>query len=510
MKNNKKAILATFFIGLVLYFFSDGKYVLPLATWLAPVFILYFWRNEQSKAKKALYYIIFTVLTVIAWKGLIPAPGILFIPIAALLAFIYFIPVFLDRYFHRRNAGFLSTFIYPLTGVLLEYVLSFINPTASWGAIAYTQHNNIVLLQLISITGIYGIAFIVGWTASILNWVWENRTNWNQIKKGVYSYLSIMIIIFLFGSIRLNLIHDHSSTVQISSISIPLRHLTNEELHALDEVKSNKHTSQKDRDSVERVITKHNEELFDLTKKQAEYGSKIVFWSEVSGNVFKSGEKEFLKQASDLAKENHIYLMVAYASLLEVGNSLTENKVVAFDPNGKKVLDYLKNNIVPGDHNVSGTTPLQTFKTPYGKIGTAICFDTDFPGFIHTIAKQKPDILLIPKNDWKDIIHIHSYMGYMRGIENGFATIEQTGGGLSLSFDYKGNVLSKMYNDNAGEQAVMVSHVPTKGTTTFYGMFGDIFTWISVLFLLVLLSISRKHSIQVKNDPNESSIDARI
>jgi apolipoprotein N-acyltransferase len=502
MNNQKIVLLGTFVVSLILYFFSNGKFVLPTATWLAPVFILYFWRKEQRKAPKAAFYTLFTVLTVITWKGLIPAPGFLFIPIAALLAFIFFIPVFLDRYFHRRNAGFLSTFIYPLAVVMLEYILSFINPTASWGAIAYTQHNNIVLLQLLSITGIYGIAFIVGWTASVLNWVWENHRDWIQIKKGVYSYLTIMILIFLFGSIRVYLLHDESSTVQISSISIPITFdsLTKEQANAFTQIKSNKNTSTNNIEMVTDVISKHNQKLFDLTKKQADYGSKIVFWSEVSGNVFKKDEKEFLRQASELAKEKHIYLMVAYAALLEAGSPLTENKAVAFDPNGKKVLDYMKNNIVPGDHNVTGKTPLQTFKTPYGKIAAAICFDTDFPGFIHTIAKQKPDILLIPKNDWKDIVHIHSYMGYMRGIENGFATVEQTGSGLSISFDYKGNVLSKMYNDNALDDAVMVSHVPTKGTTTFYAMFGDVFTWISILFLVMLLGFSSKRSVRVKQE----------
>ena len=83
---------------------------------------------------------------------------------------------------------------------------------------------------------------------------------------------------------------------------------------------------------------------------------------------------KFQTSEKRLAKDKHIYLMVAYAALLEVGDPITENKVVAFDPSGKKVLEYLKNNIVPGDYNGSGTTPLQTFNTLYGKIGAAICF----------------------------------------------------------------------------------------------------------------------------------------
>jgi apolipoprotein N-acyltransferase len=494
MNKNKSIILLTPIIGLILYFFSNGKYVLPLAAWLAPAFILYFWRKEQSKRNKFVFYLIYTFATAIGWKGMIPAPGMLFIPIALALAFVFFIPYLLDHYYHQRHPYFLSTLVYPLAVVVIEYILSFINPTATWGAVAYTQHNNIILLQLLSITGIYGIAFVIGWTASILNWVLEYHNNWQQIKKGVYLYLSFMILIALFGSSRVYIQNNHSKSVQISSISIPLKKLNKEEITALTEIKSNKQTSQKHLKMVKDIISAQNDKLFNLTIKQAEIGSKIIFWSEVSGNVFKNEESEFLQRASDIAKEKHIYLMVAYAELIKVGSPLTENKVVAFDPNGKKVLEYLKNKIVPGDHNVVGKTPLQTFDTPYGKIGAAICFDTDFPGFIHTIAKQKTDILLIPKNDWEDIVPIHSYMGYMRGIENGFSTVEQTGGGLSIAFDYNGSVLSKMINNDAVGEAVMVTHVPSKGTTTFYGLFGDVFAWISILSFVILLGSCRKLS----------------
>jgi apolipoprotein N-acyltransferase len=91
-------------------------------------------------------------------------------------------------------------------------------------------------------------------------------------------------------------------------------------------------------------------------------------------------------------------------------------------------------------------------------------------------------------------------MGYMRGIENGFATIEQTGSGLSVSFDYKGNVLSKMDNNAAGDEAVMISHTPTKGSTTFYGMVGDVFAWLAILSLVILLGLSRKWEIRVENE----------
>ena len=150
------------------------------------------------------------------------------------------------------------------------------------------------------------------------------------------------------------------------------------------------------------------------------------------------------------------------------------------------VLSYMKTKIPPGDKNKIGDGILQTFDTPYGRVAAAICYEEEFPGFIHQLANKKPDILLIPKQDWDAIVPLHSYQGYMRGIENGFATVQGVYNGLSIAYDYKGNQLSKMDYDKSSDK-VLVSEVPTKGTTTIYGLIGDTFAWVCVVVLVFLV-----------------------
>jgi apolipoprotein N-acyltransferase len=103
----------------------------------------------------------------------IPDPYYYFITFA--LSSYFFLPFAINNFLSRKIGGFKSTLVLPVTWVVLEYLYSsFINPYYSWGCIAYTQFDNLPLLQIVSIAGIYGITFIIGWFASVLNWIWEN------------------------------------------------------------------------------------------------------------------------------------------------------------------------------------------------------------------------------------------------------------------------------------------------------------------------------------------------
>jgi apolipoprotein N-acyltransferase len=42
------------------------------------------------------------------------------------------------------------------------------------GSIPYTQSGNLPLIQLLSLTGLWGITFLIGWFAAVVNWTWEH------------------------------------------------------------------------------------------------------------------------------------------------------------------------------------------------------------------------------------------------------------------------------------------------------------------------------------------------
>ena len=100
-----------------------------------------------------------------------PKPA--FYAATGLLAACVVLPFAMDRLIAPRLPGFASTLVFPLAWVTMELVVSRTNPFGTWGAIAYTQFGNLPLMQLASVTGIAGIAFLVCWFGSVVNWAWD-------------------------------------------------------------------------------------------------------------------------------------------------------------------------------------------------------------------------------------------------------------------------------------------------------------------------------------------------
>lgn len=49
--------------------------------------------------------------------------------------------------------------------VSIEYIIYLIYPILGGLSDAYTQYQNLYLLQIVTVTGIYGITFLMYWTA---------------------------------------------------------------------------------------------------------------------------------------------------------------------------------------------------------------------------------------------------------------------------------------------------------------------------------------------------------
>jgi apolipoprotein N-acyltransferase len=115
----------------------------------------------------------------------------------------------------------------------------------------------------------------------------------------------------------------------------------------------------------------------------------------------------------------------------------------------------------------------------------------DFPGLFHQAGRLKTDLMLVPSNDWRAIDPWHTEMARFRAIEQGFNMVRQTSLGLSVATDYQGRVLNRMDHYTTADH-VMVSEVPTRGVTTIYSMIGDLFAWLSILTLPLMITIARR------------------
>ena len=64
-------------IGTLLLAFSNGSFTIPLATWLAPVFLLRFSRTQKPIRGLSLVFLAHIVAYAIAWSTTMPMSGIL-------------------------------------------------------------------------------------------------------------------------------------------------------------------------------------------------------------------------------------------------------------------------------------------------------------------------------------------------------------------------------------------------------------------------------------------------
>jgi apolipoprotein N-acyltransferase len=149
-------------VGAALLPFSLFQTVLPLAAWLAPVFLLRFARTQRAIVALPLIGLVSYLATLIATRGFFSAPQSYLFALAGLFSAIAY---GLDRLLVPRLRGVLRTLVFPLADTTLNLLFSS-SDFGIWGLAAYTQAANLPLLQIVSLTGrpfqIGGYGFSLG------------------------------------------------------------------------------------------------------------------------------------------------------------------------------------------------------------------------------------------------------------------------------------------------------------------------------------------------------------
>ena len=472
-------------IGMVLFVFSNGHWIVPLAAWIAPVFLLRYVRNKKAPQGLAILLVLMTLASGIMLFGIIPgALGFLTYVLIFYYALLWWLPYLADKLIASRLSGFHSTLVFPLAMVSVEFInTSFFG---SWAATAYTQFDHLTLMQVSSLTGIWGITFIIFWLAAVANWTLENQTNTQKIRKGIGIYTLVLVSVLFYGGLRLAVFPPISKTVNVVSFT-PQQQLDSYFMDLTNKgFSSSVNMAKTARDSLSAMLDQVHEAMFKRNDEIMGPDTGICVWPEGTISVLAENEAAFIQRGKDLAQKHNSYLLLGFMLIPEQNPAiLRENKAVLINPNGQVVIEFLKANATPGATDLEGPVALQVVDSRFGKLSTAICYDMDFTRFIHQAGQQNVDIMLVPAWDWKDIDPLHSRMAAFRAIENGFSMVRQTGNGLSIAVDHQGRTLASMDHFTTTD-FTMVSQVPTKGVNTLYAFTGDLFAWISIFMLLVL------------------------
>jgi hypothetical protein len=208
-------------LGGLLQLFGFGKWMIPAAAWLVPVFLLHFARGVDPLAGALGIWLVLWIAIAVANQDVIRVPRVGYFGVTALIAALAMLAYLADRLIAPHLPGFTSTLVFPLAWVTIELVNSRANPLGTWGAVAYTQYGNLPLMQLASVIGIWGIAFLINWFGSVVNWAWANNFNWTIVQNGVLFYAGVFGLVMLWGGARIAFASSNIQTVRIAGIGWP-------------------------------------------------------------------------------------------------------------------------------------------------------------------------------------------------------------------------------------------------------------------------------------------------
>jgi apolipoprotein N-acyltransferase len=480
---------------------SYGAHNVPLAAWLAPVFLLRFVRERRPLLGLGVAYLLLVATFAFQLRGMVPIPGLGYYVFLVGFGVVLILPYGLDRLLVRRLDGWAATLVFPCAWAGTEYVVS-LGPYGSWGSAAYSQYGNLPLLQILSVTGLWGVTFLIGWFAAVCNWAWEEGPDSKRVQTGAAIYAAILLGVVLLGGARMAVFPPLAQTVRVASLS-----KGKVEPEASDTVWQHvlqNSASSAELDEFRAWANAVNGDLLSRAEREAQAGAKIVFWGETNAMVFKEDESTLITRGRDLAAKYGIYLGVAMASWHRGQNPPLENKLVLIQPDGQVAWEYFKAHPVPGGEaamSIRKDGKLRSLDTPYGRMSSVICFDADFPQLLAQAGALGTDVLLDPSNDWRAIDPWHTQMASFRAIEQGFNLVRHTSQGLSAAYDYQGRRLAAMDHYLATDHT-LISQVPIKGVRTIYSRLGDWFAWVCLVGLVGLAGLATWRPSAGANVPN--------
>ena len=320
-------------IGSILMYFSNWNWAIPAASWLYSVFLLRYTRTRKALSGLLVLCSISMVVGVASmWKLLeIDAIPLSFRFVSGVVVGVVFaLPFIVDRLLIVRIPGMVATLIFPCAWTACEYLKSL--GGGSWGSLAYTQYGNLAFMQLASITGIWGLSFLVTWFASIVNYSWGQGFNWRRSRKIAIAYCIILICVYTYGFIRLASNQVPTDTVCIASITNPREF-----------VSRFYHPDWTDRKSAYENMNKDFEFFLDVSARSVQTGAQVVLWQEYSIAVMEEHEQKFIDRATGFAHDNNIYLAMAIAVFpLSYPDQPWKNKLIWIGPDGTIIAQYVK------------------------------------------------------------------------------------------------------------------------------------------------------------------------
>jgi apolipoprotein N-acyltransferase len=518
---------------------------------LVPMFLVLLTKTPVMGIFYGTVFGVLQALFINYWHGTYRYITLHLITIAFFVQFLVFMTFLVLLIKASGKWGFLIT---AAAWVVFDFVRSIGILAYPWGIIGTTQYQFLPLIQIASITGVWGVSFIIllcnaslAWAiaAQALGWKWPGRENslsqvWDEYKIKPYRrflnnlqakfrfsrfmlpivvFLAVFLVSMVIGSSILRTmnakLYDDPETPSATVVLIqqntdPRKHDYKENLQILMDLTDEAINSLPEKPDL--VAWPEGGTELDLTywtkpERQNTYWGKViggfVEYQKNIGTWLLSGTQDHIMEPLETGKLKRV----------------NYNSSVLIDPQGNIMDFFHKMRLVPFSERFpldkvkfSGLYELfQTFNISNWGVGekrlvfqhekmrfaTPICFEDVFSDHVRRFVLQDVDIILNISNDYWSLSPVegrqHGILALFRAVENQRPLLRSTSSGYTVYIDATGRIHPGSPEPYTAGYTVAKVPLPEK-KLTFYTKWGDwfpIFCGIAAGIAILILIVIR-------------------
>jgi apolipoprotein N-acyltransferase len=370
-----------------------------------------------------------------------------------------------------------------------------------WNLLGYPAAANVAFVQLTTITGIYGLSFVVASFNALIAWADADTKCPPKLRLAILGGVAALVLVVMIAGPRLVPTPVANHTARSVQLDFP---------EAMDYPNDWFIQHTKDMDEIQRFSlapSSHHPDLLVWPEAPAPFSFQDVQFAHMAGDLAKRFQHPFVVGVVEWKPETVSQGSASHTVLAPY------NSALMFDAQGRRVFSYDKVHLVPfGEYepfplihrvvsNVSSEVGGFRKGTAYsvGKLadgypfGVFICYEAIYPAEIRRFAANGAELFINISNDgWfghSAAAEQHLRMARVRAVENRRWIVRTTNSGITVSIDPYGRIFRPLPRDVRAAADLPYDFRTDK---TLYTRFGDWFAWLCVLVSVILLVVSWK------------------
>ncbi len=462
-----QASLACAATATMMYFGSGLNPLWPLM-WLAPLPVLWFATRggRRSAALVAGLASLAGALSYWTYFRLLGLPAVAWLGGFGVAAIVFALAVLLFRALLLKNRVAAAVLGFPAAWVTFEYGRNLLWPHGTAGSLAYTQLHFLPFLQLASLTGPWGMTFVLLLLPAGLTAAWRLREEPQRARRVLLFTVGTVGVVLIFGCVRLALPQPGPRV----RIALAASDATGNQNVAA----AGAHTQQLVNSYATRLWKPDGTALRDID---------AIVLPEKLGRVTDADVAPLDAILQKLAEQTGATVVAGFD---RQSGPVAYNQARLYQP-GSAVRTYDKQHLLPPfELKFTPGKDLVRVQRPHTAWGVAICKDLDFADPSRRYGKEGVGLMLAPAWDFNVDRAWHGHIAVMRGVEDGFSVSRAAKDGFLTVSNNRGRILAEARSDSA-PFAIMVATVPAGHSWTLFQVMGDWFAWLAIALLLLAI-----------------------